>query len=899
MMLHNTLTDKKLTLFCLVEGEATGNAFPVSTSSAATVGELKDLIKTETANQFSDVDANQLTLWKVCRAITDNEELPILLDRLNEKKKLGQADELSDVFEEKPPKKTIHVIVQRPPQVHAPVLSGSRPSTPLSGDLHTDIKRITDKFFAPGPIANFLDAFVKGEGSLPTTSGSIHGLPRAWRRKLTTPSETRPSLLFMDLPDPLIPDSKSRNNAAKSILELTKDNNLGHIPVFGVSGCGKTRAVIELLSLHWGFYFNASHDDWGSNDMMTVRSAVQRFLNDRKGSLVVDREANNGYARKMTLLLFLSRLLIFKHCLGVLGSNGSFTSARWTLLQVCPHVLFGQDIFNILFLQLLDLPHHRESDIWDIVRGMCEQTKRCLIKHGCLPRINSSTRFLVVHDEAQVLGDEFSCSFQSTTSSESLRPLLSPILHAFQGIGEDQLTLVTCGTGLSINTIFWVQGAGSGVKDSSTTFKYLEFPGWTSKESIIAYISRVRDCLHDEQSKLALDEYLSQEALEMLFQKFLGRYRPAIAAVEGIIECNDPGAWKKTIEDAEDRLVSWAHRHITGNLCYEISRLHDKHNKHKDQLVESIDSMLCLLMYQRCMFGNHDIVLKEVDPQLIEHAFGRIKIIQGHAVTVIDEPFVSKAVESYFTAIDPYFAKEVRQRVVKSTPIEQGCVFERFMMKVFSETFNTRPLSNWPHQPSISDLCPALVGKVEIVGWREPGLEQGTTHDMMSMEEFMDAHVNHQSTRNNMPVAPFFFPKSKPSGPDLVFFIRIDGDRVIPIFVQMKLHQGTSNFSEKDWNDALSTVSAAKIEGHAKGFRKYCPNNVYISMIIAYPTKWTDKLLAPSELPKDLSGVQQVVINVSDDNFGDIFPQEHVEFIDRLKNARKRSAPTGLTLWTA
>ncbi|KAI8597290.1 hypothetical protein EDD21DRAFT_385818 [Dissophora ornata] len=376
----------------------------------------------------------------------------------------------------------------------------------------------------------------------------------------------------------------------------------------------------------------------------------------------------------------------------------------------------------------------------------------------------------------------------------------------------------------------------------------------------------------------------------MLFQKFVGRYRPAIAAVERIIECNDPGAWKKTIENAEDRLVSWAHRHIKGNLCYEISRLHDKHNKYKDQLVESIDSMLGLLMYQRCMFGNHDLVLKEVDPQLVEHAFGRIKIIQGKAVTAMDEPFVSKAVENYFAAIDPYFAREVRKRMVKSTAIEQGCVFERFMMKVFSETFNSRPLSEWPHQPPISDMCPALVGNVEIVGWREPGLEQGTTHAMMSMEEFMDAHVNHGSTRNNMPVAPFFFPKSKPSGPDLVFFIRIDGARLVPVFVQMKLHQGSSNFSERDWNEALSTVSAPKIEGHAKTFRKYCPDNVYISMIVAYPTKWTDKLPAPSELPKDPSGVQQVVINVSDDNFGNIFPQEHVEFIDRLKNARKRSA---------
>ncbi|KAG9061694.1 hypothetical protein KI688_007275 [Linnemannia hyalina] len=215
----------------------------------------------------------------------------------------------------------------------------------------------------------------------------------------------------------------------------------------------------------------------------------------------------------------------------------------------------------------------------------------------------------------------------------------------------------------------------------------------------------------------------------------------------------------------------------------------------------------------------------------------------------MDEPFVSKAVENHFVANDPYFKKEVRRRIVKSTAIEHGCAFERFMIKAFSETFNTRPLSEWPHQPPISDMCPALVRKVELVGWREPGLEPGTTHAMMSMEEFMDAHVNHGSTRNDMPIAPFFFPNSKPSGPDLVFFIRIDGARLVPVFVQLKLHQGSS--SERDWNDAFNTASATKIEGHAKTFRKYCPDNVYISMTVAYPTKWTDKLPAPSELPKD------------------------------------------------
>lgn len=40
----------------------------------------------------------------------------------------------------------------------------------------------------------------------------------------------------------------------------------------------------------------------------------------------------------------------------------------------------------------------------------------------------------------------------------------------------------------------------------------------------------------------------------------------------------------------------------------------------------------------------------------------------------------------------------------------------------------------------------------------------------------------------------------------------------------------------------------------------------------------------------DTSGVRQVVINVGDNNFGEIFPKDHAEFIDRLKNAGKHSA---------
>ena len=41
---------------------------------------------------------------------------------------------------------------------------------------------------------------------------------------------------------------------------------------------------------------------------------------------------------------------------------------------------------------------------------------------------------------------------------------------------------------------------------------------------------------------------------------------------------------------------------------------------------------------------------------------------------------------------------------------------------------------------------------------------------------------------------------------------------------------------------------------------------------------------------KEICGVQQVVIRSSETNFGHIFPKEHAEFIDRLKNTGKRVA---------
>ncbi|KAK3821954.1 MAG: hypothetical protein J3R72DRAFT_28194 [Linnemannia gamsii] len=115
LMLHDSMDNNPLTLFCLVDGDATSQAFPVTTSNTTTVGELKKLIKADNSATFKGVDAKNLTLWRVSVPVnTDNQHNPIGLDKIESRTELNPIVEVSGVFPKTPPKETIHVIVQRP-----------------------------------------------------------------------------------------------------------------------------------------------------------------------------------------------------------------------------------------------------------------------------------------------------------------------------------------------------------------------------------------------------------------------------------------------------------------------------------------------------------------------------------------------------------------------------------------------------------------------------------------------------------------------------------------------------------------------------------------------------------------------------------------------------------------
>lgn len=98
--------------------------FSVDIDPSKTVDQLKKAIETEKTKVLGDVDADELTLWRVFIPLVPlNKRKPIILHEIDSATELDPTDDLSDVFEGKPPKKIIHIIVQRPPQGNAEALS--------------------------------------------------------------------------------------------------------------------------------------------------------------------------------------------------------------------------------------------------------------------------------------------------------------------------------------------------------------------------------------------------------------------------------------------------------------------------------------------------------------------------------------------------------------------------------------------------------------------------------------------------------------------------------------------------------------------------------------------------------------------------------------------------------
>ncbi|KAG0061775.1 hypothetical protein BGZ92_006353, partial [Podila epicladia] len=303
---------------------------------------------------------------------------------------------------------------------------------------------------------------------------------------------------------------------------------------------------------------------------------------------------------------------------------------------------------------------------------------------------------------------------------------------------------------------------------------------------------------------------------------------------------------------------------------------------------------------------------------LVEAAFGRIKIFGGTARTVLDEPFVLKATFNYFQEKDPSLISAAERAMLHSNNASvHGCMWENLMPPVFIETFKSRPLSSWPLLTNFS-LPHQLTGEVAIVGYDEQQPKLAASDRNLTTQQFMKAHVEINSKQGDQDVPPFYFPAPHVSGPDIVFFVRIN-DNIYPCFVQLKLRQVLEG---SDVEKALATVSSHVIQEkmdkeqekmqkeqkkHQKQWQQdstasiqsdqqqppqlqdYCPTGTYISMVITYPAEVVKFQVVRPDPEPELDGLQRLSIDIDDNNFPKIFPRRHVEFLDKLKGHKRRS----------
>ncbi|KAI8594408.1 hypothetical protein EDD21DRAFT_90115 [Dissophora ornata] len=329
--------------------------------------------------------------------------------------------------------------------------------------------------------------------------------------------------------------------------------------------------------------------------------------------------------------------------------------------------------------------------------------------------------------------------------------------------------------------------------------------------------------------------------------------------------------------------------------------------------LSSIRNTLALFLFRYNLLDATEIVL-ENEAHLIEAAFGRIKLFGGVARTVLDEPFVLKAVKAFFHESDPLLLAASERAMLHSTNATvHGNMWENTMPAVFNETFKNRPLSSWPLLAN-NTLPESLAGDVTIVGYTDQQSKLAISHNNITTHAFMEAHVKNGSKREDQDIPPFYFPAPHISGPDIVFYVKINGN-IYPVFVQLKLRQILEG---SDVEKALATVSSNAVQGkmdkehekmvkdlthehkianragstetqQAPRLQDYCPTGVYVSMVITYPAEVVKFQVVRPDLEPELEGLERVSINIDDNNFPQIFPERHVKFLDRLKQ-HKRSA---------
>ncbi|KAF9132896.1 hypothetical protein BGW39_011082 [Mortierella sp. 14UC] len=341
--------------------------------------------------------------------------------------------------------------------------------------------------------------------------------------------------------------------------------------------------------------------------------------------------------------------------------------------------------------------------------------------------------------------------------------------------------------------------------------------------------------------------------------------------IEDIVAKGSTSYWSEDIEHRLNALICYPERFpVRGNLCSDIKRMLDKVARDPTKYVDAVELKHVL---------KQTVPMRE-EPILVESAFGRLRIAADKAAagktisTIVDEPFVFQAAYNFIKNEDEGFYKHFREQYRDvQDPQSEGKIFER-------------------HAPL--DL---------IYAFQKKQLKQ-------ELFSILKAAIHRSTTKLKTPI-PQFEPSS-PSGPDIVFVLRI-GDQLYPVFVQNKL---LNDIFPGNVEEARLTVHETRLKAYLPNLATYCPGRKYLSLIYAHPAivkppreGWNSGDLwdPESEIGTNYNQVSkdgdmplmQLLIIIDESDMRDFVPGGVADLLDSVKGVKRVHEQLGTSGYVA
>ncbi|EFJ13016.1 hypothetical protein SELMODRAFT_424880 [Selaginella moellendorffii] len=636
----------------------------------------------------------------------------------------------------------------------------------------------------------------------------------------------RPSILFHKLQDRWTSDSD-----AWKLLDYTlRSKKSGCIPLMGVSGCGKTRTVFEILAANWGFFWTASSKrNGGSQDMALVG-------NTEPGS---DPECRKHFAAVIEMKkLILARLLVLQQ---VLSIKPDLTPEQWLILQTeFNHFCGTEDPYKRLAMMLVSSYEFQQGDLirlWDAVCSML----------SCKP--------IFVRDEAQTLNG--TRCFQSPQSHQ-LRARFSPVMKALMDV-QLAAPVFASGTGINFleleNDILSLVGKMRGAR---LPLYVIKFDKWEKPREVYDFCIKYLPVLG-----------LTARNCALLFSKFKGRKRCLVTCLEELLR--NGCCWKKETVDAFYADLTTGDSSDFSMSLYSMVASFFQTGKGTFRFRGrdlSARELVMRAVSHYCFSNRAGLVLDSAEAHLLVSGLGsceRVRSWESRSSYEISEPMVLAAMTNYCVDNDHLERHlQVLMQSLVDDPAACGNLWEKLVVIHIPRFLDgQKPLNSWPCFKGLDlqnwGVCvPKLAGLNKQV-WRETPAAPLSAYLKLPRGQ-----------------RPMFFMFSSLSGPDIMFFVML-GDLLVPVFLQLKLRrqvqwdqaEGTTNPS-KMYRRTSKQVSTAAIPALKEACFYGC-----ISLVVAYPASDPK---APRWLTRRLVGY------LGKDEVKEIFSSELCDFLAAIKS---------------